>query len=248
MLGSLQRRLIYFPDRAAPAAPADVTPVVLTTGDGLRLTAWRVAPAAPSGPDLATMVVPGNGGNRAGRLPLARKLAAAGLTVLLLDYRGYGGNPGTPSGHGLLRDARAAWDHLTGAGGFSADRIVLLGESLGAAVLTRLAAGLPGQPRGIVLRSPFVSLTEAGKAHYPYLPVGLLLRDRFPVADLIGTVGAPTVVIYGTRDTVVPPEQSRAVAGAAANLAGCVAVEGADHNDATLAEGTAVVDAVRSLS
>jgi fermentation-respiration switch protein FrsA (DUF1100 family) len=247
MLWALQRRLIYFPDRAAPAVPAEVTEVVLATDDGLRLTAWLLAPAASSRADVATLVVPGNAGNRANRVPLARKLVAAGLTVLLLDYRGYGGNPGDPSEDGLVRDARAGWDHLTGAGGFTPDRIVLFGESLGAAVVTRLAAGLSEQPRGIVLRSPFASLTDVGKAHYPFLPVGLLLRDRFPVADQIRTVVAPTVVVYGTRDTIVPPEQSRAVAEAAANLVDSVAVEGADHNDAVLGEGTVVVDAVRRL-
>ncbi|SHN47625.1 alpha/beta hydrolase [Cryptosporangium aurantiacum] len=248
MLWALQRRLIYFPDRAAPAVPAAVTEVGLTADDGLRLTAWQVAPTASSRNDVVTLVVPGNAGNRAGRVELARKLAAAGLTVLLMDYRGYGGNPGDPSEDGLVRDARAAWDHLTGAGGFTADRIILFGESLGAAVVARLAAGLSEQPRGIVLRSPFVSLADVGKAHYPFLPVGLLLRDRFPVADQIRSVGAPTIVVYGTRDTIVPPDQSRTVAESAANLVDSVSVEGADHNDPVLGDGPAVVDAVRRLA
>ncbi|GAA3383844.1 alpha/beta hydrolase [Cryptosporangium minutisporangium] len=248
MLWALQRRLIYFPDRAAPPVPAAVTEVALATDDGLRLTAWRIAPEAPSEPGIAALVAPGNAGNRADRVPLARQLAAAGLTVLLLDYRGYGGNPGEPSEDGLARDARAAWSYLTGAGGFAADRIVLFGESLGAAVVTRLAAGLSEQPRGLVLRSPFASLTDVGKAHYPFLPVGWLLRDRFSVVDHIRTVEAPTIVVHGTRDLVVPPEQSREVAEAAANLVDVVAVEGADHNDAVLGEGTVVVDAVRRLT
>jgi len=244
---ALQRRLIYFPDRAAPVLPAAVEEVALATDDGLRLAAWLVAPAGPSTTSVAALVAPGNAGNRADRVALARALAGAGITVLLLDYRGYGGNPGHPSEDGLRRDARAAWDHLTGAGGFTADRIILFGESLGAAVVTGLAADLPQRPRGLVLRSPFASLAEVGKAHYPFLPVGLLLRDRFPVADRIRTVLAPTVVVYGTGDTVVPPEQSRTVAEAAANLVDSVAVQGADHNDAVLVEGTAVVDAVRRL-
>jgi pimeloyl-ACP methyl ester carboxylesterase len=242
MLWALQRRMIYFPDRDRPAAPPGVREVALHTADGVRLTAWLVGGPAS---EVAVLVAPGNAGNRAGRLPLAGDLAGLGLTVLLLDYRGYGGNPGEPSEDGLARDARAAWDHLTGAGGFAADRIVLYGESLGAAVVTRLATAV--RPRGIVLRSPFASLAAVGKAHYPFLPVGALLRDRFPVVEQVRAVTAPTVVVYGTRDSVVPPAQSRAVADSAANLVDTVAVDGADHNDAVLGAGSVVVGAVARL-
>jgi uncharacterized protein len=233
------RRLTYFPDRTTPAAEDGVRDVVLTTSDGLRLTAWQVEPSTRDG--VAVLVAPGNGGNRAGRLPLARQLVAAGLTVLLLDYRGYGGNPGTPSEKGLGRDVRAAWDHLAG----TFDRIILFGESLGAAVVARLATDV--SPHGVVLRSPFASLVAVGRAHYPFLPVGTLLRDRFPVADLVPHITAPTIVVYGSRDSVVPAEQSRTVAEAAAGLVDTVVVDGADHNDAVLCAGSVVIGAVRRL-
>ena len=238
MLHALQRRLTYFPDRTAPTAP-DVRDVTLTTSDGLGLTAWQVEPSTGDG--AAVLVAPGNGGNRAGRLPLALALAGHGLTVLLLDYRGYGGNPGTPSEAGLNRDVRAAWDHLAE----TFDRIILFGESLGAAVVTRLATDVT--PHGMVLRSPFASLVAVGRAHYPFLPVGALLRDRFPVADLVPHITAPTIVVYGTRDSVVPAAQSRAVADAAGGLVDTIVVDGADHNDAVLCAGRVVVDAVRRL-
>ncbi|GAA0934739.1 alpha/beta hydrolase [Virgisporangium aurantiacum] len=239
MLHALQRRLTYFPDRTTPTVPDDVRDVTLSTSDGLRLTAWQVEPSTGDG--AAVLVAPGNGGNRAGRLPFARQLAAEGLTVLLLDYRGYGGNPGTPSEAGLRSDVRAAWDHL--AGRF--DRVILFGESLGAAVVARLATDVA--PHGVVLRSPFASLVEVGRAHYPFLPVGALLRDRFPVADLVPRIHAPTIVVYGTRDSVVPAEQSRKVADAAAGLVDTIVVDGADHNDAVLCAGGVVVGAVRRL-
>ncbi|GIJ48212.1 hypothetical protein Val02_50980 [Virgisporangium aliadipatigenens] len=241
LLWSFQRRLVYFPSAQAPAVAAGVREVVLDTSDGLRLGAWLV----PGTSDTAVLVTHGNAGDRGDRLPLGRALAAAGHTVLLVDYRGYGGNPGSPSEEGLTRDAVAAWEYLTGPGGFAPERIVLFGESLGAAVATRLAADrAAAPPRGLVLRSPFRSLAAVGRVHHPYLPVGALLRDRFPVVELIGRVRVPTVVVYGTADTVVPPAQSRAVAGAAPHLLDAVAVEGADHNDAVLGAGPAVVDAV----
>ena len=246
VLWSLQRRMIYFPSRAEPVPAGGVREVALDTSDGLRLAAWLVpAIPAPAAEPLAVLVTPGNAGNRGDRMPLAAALAATGLTVLLLDYRGYGGNPGSPSEEGLARDARAGWDSLT-AHGFPAERIVLFGESLGAAVATRLA--LDVAPRGLVLRSPFASLASVGREHYPFLPVGLLLRDKYEVADQIGRVRAPAIVVYGTADSVVPPGQSRTVADAAANLADVVAVAGADHNDAVLGAGRAVIDAVARVA
>jgi fermentation-respiration switch protein FrsA (DUF1100 family) len=240
-----QRRLIYFPDRGAPVPDRAATEVWLHTADGLRLAAWQVA---PTGPDrrLAVLVAPGNAGHRAYRMPLAGALAAEGFTVLLLEYRGYGGNPGRPSEAGLARDARAALAHLTDVAGFPMQRVLYFGESLGAAVVAELAAEHP--PAGLLLRSPFVDLAAVGAEHYPWLPVRLLLRDRFPVAEHVARVRVPTTVVYGSADTVVPPGQSRTVAQRAAGPVRVVVVDGADHNDPELADGPRVVAAVVALA
>ncbi len=243
----LQRRLIYFPDTAVPPA-GGVLPgaqeITLQTEDGLALGAWYVA---PSGADrgITVLITPGNAGSRALRAPLARRLAAVGFAVLLLDYRGYGGNPGSPSEHGLITDARAARAYLADHD-MPAERLIYFGESLGAAVATRLAAEQP--PGALVLRSPFTSLAAVGSRHYPLLPVRLLLRDRFPVTELIGQVRVPTAVIYGSADTIVPPEQSAAVAAAAGGPVRAVQVAGADHNDAALVEGNVLIAAVLELA
>jgi fermentation-respiration switch protein FrsA (DUF1100 family) len=247
----LQRRLIYLPDRSAPPPAAEVIPaardVVLPTADGLRLTAWLVPPR-PGRPDrrAAVLVAPGNAGNRLARAPLAAALADHGLTVLLLDYRGYGANPGRPSEEGLAHDVRAARAYLIDHAGIAAGRLLYYGESLGSGVVTALAAEHP--PAGLVLRSPFTDLPAVGQKLYPLLPVRLLARDRFPVADRIAGVRTPTVVIYGTADSLVPPEQSRAVADRAAGPVRVVAVAGADHNDAALLWGQQLVDAVVDLA
>jgi fermentation-respiration switch protein FrsA (DUF1100 family) len=243
----LQRRLIYFPDAAVPA-PGSVLPgaqeITLRTEDGLTLGAWHVAPTRAN-LGITVLVLPGNAGSRALRAPLARRLAAKGFAVLLLDYRGYGGNPGSPSESGLIKDAHAARAYLIGRG-VPAQRLIYFGESLGAAVATRLAAEHP--PGGLVLRSPFTDLAGVGSRHYPLLPVRLLLRDRFPVTELIGRVRAPTAVVYGSADTIVPPAQSVAVAAAAGGPVHAVEVVGADHNDAVLLEGNELVDAVLELA
>ncbi|WP_433789062.1 alpha/beta hydrolase [Actinoplanes sp. CA-252034] len=237
-----QRKLIYFPDRSVPPLAADAREITLRTADATALTAWEFAPP-PGSPDrgVSVLVLPGNAGSRAGRTPLAQALTSLGLTVLLLDYRGFGGNPGSPSEAGLALDADAARAHLAGSG----RPIVYYGESLGAAVATALAVRHP--PAGLLLRSPFIDLPAAGRTHYPLLPTGLLLRDRFPVRSLISQVDAPTAIVYGTGDQVVPPEQSRAVADAAANLTHLAVVDGADHNDRVLLDGRQLIAAVQAL-
>jgi hypothetical protein len=240
-LWSGQRRLIYFPDPATPRPAGATREVELRTSDGLRLVGWLVPPAGADR-KMAVLVTPGNAGHREHRAPLAGALSGAGFTVLVLDYRGYGGNPGSPSETGLARDARAALAHLTGTAGFTPGRIIYFGESLGAGVATGLAAEHP--PAALVLRSPFVDLASAGRTHYPWLPVRLLLRDRYPVADRLADMRVPTTVIYGTADSVVPAAQSRTVAERAAGPVRMVELPGADHNDPALTHGPQIVRAV----
>jgi fermentation-respiration switch protein FrsA (DUF1100 family) len=251
-----QRRFIYFPGSAAvPPAAASVDgarDVRLETSDGLRLGAWYVpARRSVSGPaggggDVAVLVAHGNGGDRAGRAPLADALADAGLAVLLFDYRGYGGNPGTPSEDGLARDVRAARAFLLDEVGVPAERLLYLGESLGAAVVAELATAHP--PAGLLLRSPFADLPAMARVHYPWLPTGVLLRERYPVLAHVARVTVPTTVVYGTEDRIVPPDQSQAVADAAAGPTRVVRVPGADHNDPVLLAGTELVRATVELA
>jgi fermentation-respiration switch protein FrsA (DUF1100 family) len=249
LLWLFQRQLIYFPSRGplppAAAVVAGGQDVELRTSDGLRLGGWLIPPQAPDR-GVAVLVANGNGGDRSLRAPLARALADRGLTVLLFDYRGYAANPGSPTEGGLGRDVRAAQRHLVEEVGVPADRIVYLGESLGAALVTELATELP--PGALVLRSPFVDLASVGERQYPLFPVRRLLKDRFPVAEHVRRVAVPITVVYGTRDGIVPPEQSRDVARSAVPAAHVIAVEGADHNDPVLVHGPAVVEAVTAAA
>ena len=249
VLWGFQRRLIYFPQPAAVPPVDSVLPgareVTLHTHDGLSLGAWFL-PAARADRGVTVLVANGNAGDRSVRAPLAAALAWAGMSVLLFDYRGYGGNPGAPSEQGLALDVRAAHRFLVEQQGVSAERLLYFGESLGAAVVTGLATEHP--PAGLLLRSPFVDLASVGREHYPFLPVGLLLRDRFPVAEPLARVRVPTTVIYGTADEVVPAGQSRAVAAAAAGPTRVVEVQGAHHNDAALLDGPELLVAVVDLA
>jgi pimeloyl-ACP methyl ester carboxylesterase len=249
VLWALQRRLVYFPAGGPLPAAGSVVDgardVVLRTSDGLELGAWLV-PGRGRAIGVTVLVANGNGGNRLARAELADALADRGLSVLLFDYRGYGGNPGEPSEEGLARDVRAARSFLVDQEGVPPDRLLYLGESLGAAVVTELAAVHP--PAGLVLRSPFEGLAEVGRHHYRFLPVEALLKDRYPLVRHLREVEVPVVVVLGSRDSVVPPEQSRAVAAAAPRLSRLVEVPGAEHNDLSLVGGEALAAVVADLA
>lgn len=246
---ALQRKLVYYPSTGpVPSASAvldGARDVRLETSDGLRLGAWFV-PAQRDGLGVTVLVANGNGGDRTLRAPLARALSRRGLDVLLFDYRGYADNPGEPSEQGLALDVRAARRHLVHDAGVDPDRLLYFGESLGAAVVTDLAAEHP--PAGMVLRSPFVDLASVGQEHYPFLPVRMLLRDRYPLVEHLRGVSVPVTVVYGTADRIVPPAQSRTVAEAAPGPTRTVVVEGAGHNDLALLSGDALVDVVVDLA
>jgi fermentation-respiration switch protein FrsA (DUF1100 family) len=242
---TMQRRLIYFPSGDVPTPGevglSDVEPVTFETTDGLRLNGWFVATSGPL-PRATVLVFNGNAGNRAHRAPLAAAFQHHGLQVLLVDYRGYGGNPGTPTENGLAADSRAAHAYLAGRPDVDASRIAYFGESLGTAVAINLAVEHP--PAAIVLRSPFTSMADVGQFHYPFLPVRLLLRDRFAAIDQIRRIHVPLLVIAGGRDQIVPIEQSRRLYDAAVAPKTLLVLPNADHNDDELLAGEEMIRAV----
>lgn len=232
-----QRQLIYLPDTSTPSAPVDVEAVQYTTEDSLRLTGWFLTPPDPVS---VVLVAPGNAGHRAFRMPLARGLVERGHAVLLVDYRGYGGNPGRPSETGIVADVRAARDWLAEDPRIDPERIVYLGESVGSSAAAALAAEAP--PLALVLRSPFSELAEVGRSAYPFLPIRTLLRDRHPTLEHLEQVEVPALVVAGDSDRIVPTRLSRAVAEASG--AELVEIAGAGHNDAALFIGDRFLDAV----
>jgi hypothetical protein len=240
-----QRGMIYFPNAATPSSallPENAEAVELRTADGLRLVAWFL-PATDGSmqePGPAVLILNGNAGDRSHRLPLAAALAERGYAVLLFDYRGYAGNPGSPSEEGLRADARAAVQALAARPEVDPQRVAYFGESLGAAVAGGLATERP--PAALVLRSPPPSIAEMARHHYPYLPiVDALLMDRYPLVEQIGNVQAPVLVIVTENDEIVPARLSRRVFDAALEPKRHAAVAGAHHNDPALLAGEELV-------
>lgn len=224
---SQQRRLIYFPSAGPVPSASSVLPagrdVVVETQDGMRLGGWYF-PHTSGGSGPAVLVCNGNAGDRSMRAELAVALHGLGLSVLLFDYRGYGGNPGRPSEQGLAADARAAQEWLSGQSDVDPARIAYFGESLGAAVAVGLAVQRP---------------------HYPWLPLRRLLLDHYPSIERIASVHAPVLVIAGGSDDIVPATLSERLVAAAAEPKRYVVVPGVGHNDPELLDGRVMLDAIR---
>ena len=197
--------------------------VSLQSSDGTKLHGWWIT--AP-GKDIATLHLHGNGGNITHRSITARNITAAGSSVLLLDYRGYGKSEGSPSEKGLYKDAEAAYDWIA-AQGYSPDRIIVHGESLGTAVATYLAT--KRKCRGLILEAPFTSAKAvAGKV----LPViGPMLIWGYNSMGRIKDIHVPLLIIQGDRDEVIPYEFGQQLYAAANEPKSFWTIEGGTHND-----------------
>lgn len=233
-----QRKIIFITGTERPdvviAGVPDAEIVSVPTADGLRLNAWYAASASADRP--VALFLHGNAGHIGHRADRMRRFQAAGWGVLLLDYRGYGGNPGSPTEDGLARDAQAALALLRDRG-IAADRLVIWGESLGAAVAIRLATEAPAA--ALILEAPFTSMVDMARMRYKVVPVGALLKDRFESINRIGALTLPLLIMHGARDTLVPSSMGeRLYHAATAPDRQFWHIEDAGHND--LAEHGAV--------
>lgn len=242
LLFLMRDRMIFLPSTAPSAEEglawvegrARVELVAVEREVGRRLAAYDARPLG--GLDPAAPVVlflHGNAGNIGSRARVLEDfVVGTGLRVLMVDYSGYGGNPGTPSEAAAYEDAVAAFDWLVGDG-VPEERIVLYGESLGAAVALGLAERR--SCGGVVAQSAFASLSSMAWEVYPWLPLGgLLARGAFPSARRAARLEVPLLVVHGRRDRIVPFSQGESLHRAA--LEGSAEVEflpidAAGHND-----------------
>ncbi|MDA0655843.1 MAG: alpha/beta hydrolase, partial [Proteobacteria bacterium] len=135
---------------------------------------------------------------------------------------------GSPREEGFYRDGRAVLKFLKQRN-ISLDRIALYGESLGTAVAIDLAASI--RPTCLLLEAPFSSMAALAQHHYWYLPAKWLLLDRFNSAARLATVNAPTLIIHGKQDQIVPLKFAEALAAAAPHSPEFLVVARAGHND-----------------
>jgi uncharacterized protein len=158
----------------------------------------------------------------------ARELVRRGFSVLLAEYRGYGVSaPGEPTEEGLYADAEAVLGALA-ARGIGKDRVVLWGISLGTGVATEMAKR--GRGAALVLVAPYTSILDVARRYVPFLPVRLVMGDRFENLAKASSLHVPTLIFHGTRDAVVPFAMGKKLAGAIEG-ATFVPVVGGQHTD-----------------
>jgi pimeloyl-ACP methyl ester carboxylesterase len=239
-----QERLIFFPQPLASTAhlPARVVPFEVVASDGVRLRGFVL----PADRRPAPVVICFGGNAEEASWMLAEARWPRDWTIVAMNYRGYGASEGTPGERALTSDAVAVFDAVTGRDDVDAQRIVVFGRSLGTAMAVGVARARP--VAGAILASPFDSLAAVGRLHYPWLPIGLLLRHRFDSAALAAHIRKPLLVIVGDRDAIVPPSRSRALFDAWAGPKTWQVVQGADHNDLAASDRLwdAVVDFLRA--
>lgn len=215
---------LLFPATGSPAElPDGYDEIGLSTADGLQLrAAWR--PPAPGRP--VAVFFHGNGDSLSGAARATRVLAEAGYGVMLVEYRGYGGNPGKPGEAGLYADGRAALSWLSGKG-IGSGQVVLIGNSMGSGVATQLAR--EARVAALVLVSPYSSLPELAAQKMPWVPARWLVRHRFDNLAKLPHVTAPVLIQHGTADTMILPGHAQDLA-AAQPRAKLQLLSGLDHD------------------
>ena len=143
----------------------------------------------------------GNAGNLRNRIYKLNLIKDFDINFLIVAYRGFSGNKGKPTEAGLYEDARSALNWLIKQN-VKEDQIIIYGESLGTGVSIEVAQNK--KFAGIILESPFTSMVDAGKFYYPYLPVSLLLKDRYETIKKLKNINIPILIMHGKKDRIVP--------------------------------------------
>ncbi|WFU71742.1 alpha/beta hydrolase [Bradyrhizobium sp. CB2312] len=199
----VKQRAMLFPipstERTAPAAAGfpQAEEHVLTTSDGEKVILWHVPPKPGR---VVVLFFHGNGDFLAGLGGRFKAITADGTGLVALSYRGYAGSSGAPSEDGLLRDGAAAYSFA--AERYDAQRIVAWGFSLGTGVAVAVASEHPVGK--LILEAPYSSIADIAGAHFPFVPVRLLIRDTFHSDERIGRVTVPLLIMHGAQDQTIP--------------------------------------------
>ena len=231
LLMIFEESLIFFP---MPYPAGDWKPAGLnvedawfTAADGTRLHGWYLEHERPR---AVLLIAHGNAGNLSHRADWLDELHDRLQTsVMIFDYRGYGRSEGKPNEQGVLADARAARAWLAERAGVNESEIVLVGESIGGAVMTVLA-GEDGA-RGLIIENTFSSLPDVAAFHYPWLPVRLAMHSRLDAAGAVKNYRGRLLQFHGDRDTIVPFALGQKLSQAANQPKEFIVLPGGDHND-----------------
>lgn len=241
-----QERLIFQPTSTLAATPEsiglDYKTVKLHTKDNITLYGWFIPAHQSRG---TVLYLHGNAGNISHRLVMLEMLHHLGLSTLIIDYRGYGHSTGQPSESGTYADAEAGWNYLTLERDIEPRDIIIYGRSLGGAVAAWLAARV--EPAGVILESTFTSMQSLAQKYYPYIPIGLLLRNEYPVRDNVSAIRAPLLIIHSPDDEIIPYSHAEALYESAAGPRELETING-KHDQGFLDSGDDYMDILKNFS
>jgi fermentation-respiration switch protein FrsA (DUF1100 family) len=242
-----QTRMIYLPDlpgRQLTAVPRDIgmeyRDVTLRTSDGVDIHGWFV----PGPGSRVLLFFHGNAGNISHRLDSIRQFHSLGLSVFIIDYRGYGQSGGRPSEAGMARDALAAWEYLSGDMGIDPGDIILFGRSLGGSIAAELAANT--EPLALIVESAFTSVPDIAGELYPWLPARWLSRMRHATRDYVADARAPVLVIHSRDDEIIPYHHGERIFESAGEPRTLLPLRGS-HNDAWLRDKANYIRGLREF-
>lgn len=219
-----QRRLIYLPQYTLTDTRPDDSFVV----DGVQMRAWIVNPGQAD----AALYFGGNGEAVENNRDFFRT-NLPGRTVYLIPYRGYGGNAGLPTELDLYADALVEFDRIRAKHA----KVALIGRSLGTGVATYVASKRPADL--VVLVTPYDSLQNVAQAQYPWLPIGLLLDDKFESWRRAPALTMPVTLLVAAQDRLIPPSHAEALAAKFPRRPTVAMISGAGHNDISSKPGYA---------
>ena len=197
-----QRNLLYHPTEnnySGDQISVDVEKIKIRTQDNIELTSWYHKKNLNNYKTI--LFLHGNAGSLENRIHKINHFKDMNVNFLIIAWRGFSGNEGKPTEKGLYEDARSAVRWLK-SNGVKENNIIIYGESLGTGVATEIAQNK--NFAGVILESPFTSMIDAGKDKYPYLPVRLLLKDKYESDKKIKNVKSPVLVMHGKVDNIVP--------------------------------------------
>jgi pimeloyl-ACP methyl ester carboxylesterase len=249
-----QTRLIFRPQRALRATPADFPFTVLDVAVAVKspgrpdqtLRAWWIPPANRNAKTI--LYLHGNDVNVSTSMREIEPLRELGYAVLIIDYRGYGASDGAfPSEATVYQDAEAAWSHLIMTGIDPSD-LYIYGHSLGGAVAIDLAARHP-EAGGLIVESSFTSIYDMVMLSklYALLPVRFFLNHRFESKAKVARLRVPALYIHGTADEIVPFEMGRRLFDATAGFKRFAAIDGGRHDDNAVVGGRAFRAAISAF-
>ena len=201
----LQRKLLYYPKvnnySDGYKLNHDIDVVNINSEDNL--IGWHHKKGSNN---KTILFLHGNAGTLENRIYKLNEFYNLNLNYLIFAYRGYSGNGGKPTERGIYYDANEAIKWLK-SNGVKEKNIVIYGESLGTGVATHLSQNK--KFAGVILETPFTSMIDAAKKFYPYIPVGLLLKDKFENKNKIKNIKSPILIMHGEKDQIVPFEMGR---------------------------------------